>query len=291
MWILTALTGGIATFLIVRFCLDWCDCRIKELTRNPNSNQPIIAWRDYPATLLRSFNARPSSIERIDALQRNLILAGRGRPWTGEKYLAVSQAATILSAAVVFSMCLAAGAGMLTSIILPLIAAAACWWLASATVKSWIETRRKSVSREFPYFLDLSVMTMGAGGTFLEALNGYVRIARSATLIEEVRSLASEISMGTTTDAALAGLESRLPATEVVTVVRSIRQGLRMGTPLNVLFKEQAEQIRFKRSQLAERSAEELKVKLQGPTMLLMIAVLLLVLGPVIVGMTNSHVL
>jgi hypothetical protein len=48
--------------------------------------------------------------------------------------------------------------------------------------------------------------------------------------------------------------------------------------------------MRFKRSQLAERAAEELKVRVQGPTVVLVMAVFLLILGPAFVSVFESGV-
>jgi len=56
------------------------------------------------------------------------------------------------------------------------------------------------------------------------------------------------------------------------------------------VLREQSANLRFRRTQVAERAAEELKVKLQGPAMLMMVSVLMLILGPAIVEMLGSGV-
>jgi Flp pilus assembly protein TadB len=290
MWLAIALLAGASVFVIANALLSFCQEKLAVARSVQRGNVDIVPWRDYPEVFLEDLNAGPSFQQRAAEYDRLLTLAGRGKPWTGMKYQSVAEAAAGGVFLVFVLLLPAGGTGIVTSVVFGAVLAWFVWWLSAATLRSWVETRRKSVSREFPYFLDLAVMNMGAGGTFLEALNTYTSVAQSAALVNEIRSLAAEISLGNTTDTALANLEARLPSDDVVGVIRSVRQGLRMGTPLNVLLREQAEQLRFSRSQLAERSAEELKVRLQGPTMLLMIAVLLLVLGPVIIGMTKNKV-
>ena len=94
--------------------------------------------------------------------------------------------------------------------------------------------------------------------------------------------------MGSVFQEAIGGMVERVSAEEVQNSLRALLQGERMGTPIGQLFRDQADAIRFKRSQLAERAAEEMKVKLQGPTMMLMMSVLQLILGPAIINIFSS---
>jgi len=72
--------------------------------------------------------------------------------------------------------------------------------------------------------------------------------------------------------------------------LRAVKQGMRMGTPISLVLRDQAETLRFRRSQSAERIAEEIKVRMQGPAMLMMISVLLLILGPAFIEMFGTGV-
>ena len=61
-----------------------------------------------------------------------------------------------------------------------------------------------------------------------------------------------------------------------------------MGTPINESLAEQADAMRFMRSQIAERVAEEMKIRMQGPAMLLLVSVLILILGPAVVNLKDN---
>ena len=63
-----------------------------------------------------------------------------------------------------------------------------------------------------------------------------------------------------------------------------------MGTPVIDTLDEQADAMRFMRSQIAERVGEEMKIRMQGPAMLLLVAVLILILGPAAVNLQDSGI-
>lgn len=233
-------------------------------------------------------NRRPAMQTSLDNLDARLRLAGR-RGIPSETVLAQAQGAGILAT---LTLCIVlsvvSGGFGLGTLVMSIIMGAATTWLVLTRVENWISDRRRQLNRQFPYFLDLAVMTMDSGTGMLEVVDAYTKSAPGTALAQELTALNTDIRMGTTVDAALIALESRIPSDDVIAVTRSIRQGLRMGTPMSQVFREQAETMRFRRSQTAERSAEELKVKLQGPAMMLVVAVLILVLGPAFVGMTQG---
>lgn len=239
-------------------------------------------------TFFGRWNVRPAAAAYLRSLEARLVRSGR--PGTAEQTLSEAQGAGLVAGVGFVALFgLAAGAFNVLLVVLGVGVGTFVGWLMLARVDGWVTERRKQLGRQFPYFLDLAVMSMDSGTGMLEVVDAYVRSAPGTALARELTALQADIRMGSTVDAALVAMEGRIPADDVVAVSRSIRQGLRMGTPLAQVFREQAESMRFKRSQAAERAAEELKVKLQGPAMLLVIAVLVLVLGPAIVGMITGE--
>jgi tight adherence protein C len=246
--------------------------------------------------LLRVGQLLCNGINRSDGIQSymhtldtKLHVAGR-RGTTGETFLTQAEGAGVLALIATLVLCTSVigfGPGVL---VVAAMMGGITTWLLLARADNWIAERRRDLERQFPYFLDLAVMTMDSGTGMLEVIAAYVSSAPDTALAQELSALTSDINMGTTVEAALLALEARIPSQDVTSVTRAIRQGLRMGTPLAQVFREQAETMRFRRSQHAERSAEELKVRLQGPAMMLVMAVLILVLGPAFVGMSEGGV-
>lgn len=222
-------------------------------------------------------------------LDRKLIHAGRPvGDLTGVEYFAVLQ----LVAAAVFIVSLLimiAASGLAPSaIIVPALLAGAVFLFATVWLDNAVVDRRKQISMSFPYFMDLAVMTMEAGADFREAVQSYVNDNRDDPLAEELSITLNEMRMGRVFQEAMARMTERISAEEVISIIRTIMQGDRMGTPLGQVFRDQSDTLRFRRSQMAERAAEEMKVKLQGPAMLLMVSVLVLILGPALLNMFSS---
>lgn len=157
-------------------------------------------------------------------------------------------------------------------------------------LESLVADRRTAVSRQFPYFMDMAVMSMEAGASFQETLAAYVRDNEGEPLADDLSQVLAEMQMGKTLTDALQGMNERTSTPLVQNALLSIIQGERMGTPVAQVLSEQSETIRFARSQTAERLAEEIKVRMQGPAMLLLISVLLLILGPAFIDVANSNV-
>ncbi|MDH3609885.1 MAG: type II secretion system F family protein, partial [Gammaproteobacteria bacterium] len=286
---LVPILGGISIAILsyVLFSLFYryaIDVEVDEINKNIASGtfiEPIIA-RLCKLNKYLQFETLASSIDR------KLVLAGNpGKGLNGYEYISITE----LIAFLVFTIFLVALIliGQLSSftILLVIIITAIVTWVSFEWLNNQVSFRRKDISRLFPYFLDLSVMTMEAGTSFLETVDIYIRDNPDNALTEELTMFASEVNMGTTFEEALINFEHRISAEEVQNTLRAIRQGQKMGTPMASVLRDQAETVRFKRTQNAERAAEEMKVKLQGPAMLLMVSVLLLILGPALVEVLN----
>jgi len=239
--------------------------------------------------------ARCNSGARLSPLcgriEERLLLAGKpGGDLSGAEYLALAELCGVaVFAALVVLTALGAGLGP-GMLAFALVLGVAATWVSYAYLDNLIAARTCEIARTFPYFLDLAVMTSEAGSTFRDSLEIYVRDNPGTALGEELQVVAGELTMGRTLEEALDGLRRRTRAQQVHETVNALMQGLRMGTPLGGVLRDQADAMRFRRSQLAERAAEELKVRIQGPAMVLMISVFLLILGPAFIEMIDSGI-
>ena len=175
-----------------------------------------------------------------------------------------------------------------SAFLFPLMVAAFTFVLGRMWLSSKVADRRLSIGRDFPYFLDMSVMVMGAGSTFPQSVDTYTRENPGQALAEELKVVSTEVDYGKTMLEALMGLDERVDASGVKNALKAIIQGERMGTPIAENLVEQSDALRFMRSQDAERIAEEMKIKMQGPAMLLLVSVLMLILGPAAVNLKDS---
>ena len=77
-------------------------------------------------------------------------------------------------------------------------------------------------------------------------------------------------------------LLERVPSADFRRVFKTILQGEQLGTPLKDILAMQAKAMRERRIMNAEKLAQEAGTKLLAPCMLIMLAALLIVIGPMV---------
>lgn len=241
--------------------------------------------------LFSAFNVHPGMETFNNNLRDKLDRAGRpGGNITPPQFLAAIELVAIgFFLFLVFFLSLT-GNLSLQSVIFLLFISGLLALLGFMWLDSVVADRRTAVSRQFPYFMDMAVMSMEAGANFQETLSTYVKDNEGQPLSDDLGQVLAEIQMGKTLTDALQNMNKRTTTELVQNALMSIIQGERMGTPIAQVLSEQSETIRFARSQTAERLAEEIKIKMQGPAMLLLISILLLILGPAFIDVANSNV-
>jgi tight adherence protein C len=123
---------------------------------------------------------------------------------------------------------------------------------------------------------------MEAGGGFQECLQTAVSENGDHPLTDELAEVLRQISLGRPRHEALQAMQDRLQDDDVKEMVFAINKGEELGTPLSAILRDQAEQMRLKRSQRGEKAAAEAEVKIIFPGMVLMIACLIVVIAPIV---------
>jgi tight adherence protein C len=257
-----------------------------ELRSNDLVNTP---WVGRWIRLVSVYNTHPSLEQLKQSITEKLNLAGRpGGRVSAEEFLATVELLVLGLFLVVFLLIFLSSGDPVNGLIFGGILAVLAAFLPFMWLDSLVADRRTAMSRAFPYFMDLSVMSMDAGASFLESLSTYIAENENTALADEFAQTLSEINMGKSLSDAMIALRERIPTVMVQNALMAIVQGERMGTPMVKVMTEQAEAIRFVRSQNAERFAEEIKVRMQGPAMLLLFSVLILIMGPAAIDMAGS---
>lgn len=143
--------------------------------------------------------------------------------------------------------------------------------------------RLREAAREMPRAMDLIALCLSAGLDFPAAIAVLVEKERG-TLAEELRYLLRSLDMGITRRAALLTLLERLPAPEVRDFTRAILQAEEKGASVGEALLAQAVMSRQRRSVQAEEAAARASVLLIVPLMLLLTCILILLVGPLVVG-------
>jgi tight adherence protein C len=138
-----------------------------------------------------------------------------------------------------------------------------------------------------PFLLDLLTLLMEAGSTFLAALRQACDEFQGHPVAAEFGRVLADMNHGKTRTEALLAMRDRLADDEITSIIGSIVQGESLGTPLAGVFRTQADVLRIKRTQRAELLAGEAGVNMLLPAVLVMIATVLVILGPFLLNFLN----
>ncbi len=139
--------------------------------------------------------------------------------------------------------------------------------------------RLNQIRRRLPFAVDLLALMMEAGAGFMEALATVVNENAGHPLGEELARALRQVQMGRPRSEALELFAERVKDDDVKDFVFSVNNGEKLGTPLSRILRSQAETMRMKRSQWAEKDSAEAQVKMVFPGMIVMVACMLIVLG------------
>ena len=212
--------------------------------------------------------------------QQNLMQAGNPWGYAAEEFIGWALTLSILTAGT--AALLLFGSGKFNLLIVIVIAFMTYYGTMNG-LKARGNRRRVDLERQLPYFLDLTSLSMGAGSTFLQACESAIRRPTKGPLEDEVELMLREVDAGTPLAQALGNMTTRIESAELAQMVQAVKQGEELGTPLVRVFEQQAELNRFRRSKRGEQIAARLPNRLAVPTVFLMLAVFLLLFGPIIV--------
>src|SRR6185369_9721828 len=136
------------------------------------------------------------------------------------------------------------------------------------------------------YVIDLMALAMSAGLDFPGAVRQVVEKSSDAedALVEEFTRLLQEIGLGRTRRQALSEFARRAPIDAVNEFVGALVQAEERGNPVAEVLQIQAVVSRQRRTVNAEEAAAKAGVQMVGPLFLLFGCIMLLVLGPMILG-------
>lgn len=256
------------------------------------------ASRDASARVIRAVGTAffrvaapfPSLAEKLD---RQLTFAGR--PYggvNGQQYLA---------AAIILSLLIGGGVGAFFAFNAlingqPMLTTLMRWWVFGAgfiliflVMDPGSAAKRNSaeIEREFPFFLDLAVLVVQAGGTPRKALTKYVEAAPGTPLSREIAITAKDAD-ATSFEDALYRMIDRVQATSVKSILKNLAQGERSSGEAEAFYTDQAEELRYLREEMASRAAERLRTNIVMPVFLMLMAIIIAALAPTIVSIRSQ---
>ena len=246
--------------------------------RNTLFEQPALApLMSLALTLAHRFSFGPIR-KRIRA---DLEASGNPNGYSVEEAVALSLATGIALglASALLASALLKQVDPIIFFVMALIGFALPMW----TVHNAAAARLMRISKQLPYTLDLIALMMEAGSTFTEAIDTIIRDDPDDDFNQELALLRSEIDFGTQRSTALANLANRIPLESLRSIVGAVNQAESLGTPLSVILKSQSGMLRMHRSVRAEKLSASASLRILIPSMLILLAVVLMVFGPVLI--------
>ncbi len=154
-------------------------------------------------------------------------------------------------------------------------------WLRQA-----VRERQYKIERALPFVLDLLTLSVESGLDFMTGINRIIQSREIDPLGEELIRMFREIQVGRSRKEALRNFSARIDLGDVRSVTNALIQADELGTGIGHALRIQADQIRTKRFQRAEKLGNEAPVKMLFPLVFFIFpAVFLILLGPVVLQM------
>ncbi len=146
-----------------------------------------------------------------------------------------------------------------------------------------IKKRELAIIRAMPNFLDLLTLSVEAGLDFAGAVRKVVEKSHSSPLTDEFKLFLRELMVGKSRKEALREMGVRLAIPEIISFTSAVIQAEEAGASLGPVLRIQAEELRAKRFQRAEKLAAQAPIKMLFPLIAFIFpATFIMLFGPLI---------
>jgi tight adherence protein C len=241
--------------------------------------EPIVRWTGIRVSGLLTPSQRAS-------LDLQLSLAGDWMGITPEEYVGLC----LISSVGCFFAGLVGGYVMGMGHVMAILAGIVGLGLPYLQISGAAQERLKNISRGLPYAIDLMALGMGAGLDFPGAIRQVVQKSSNPDdpMVEEFTLILQSLNLGRSRKDALSEFGRRVPVESVKEFVASLVQAEERGNPVAEALIIQAQSSRTRRSIRAEELASRAGVAMVGPLMLVFGTVMMLILGPMYLKLTQD---
>ena len=163
------------------------------------------------------------------------------------------------------------------------------WYYPVSWVARLAIQRKDRMSKSMPYAIDLITVAMEAGQDFGAAVRNLVNDGPHGPLRDEFGVTLRQVELGKSRVEALKAMSDRIQLDEFRSLVTSVIQSSEMGASISATLKIQAEEIRHRRFQRAERQAARAPSLMLIPTALFILpSVFIIIFVPIMIRAMNS---
>jgi len=292
-----SMVGIIMTFWGLRMLLvaqNPVQARLGELGARPVSLDELELQQPLGERLIRpmlvkvaSFVASRTPQTQIEAIRRNLLLAGNPGNLEVSDFLGLKGSAGLLLAVLGFLIGSQMAQGI-TPLLIALGLGAFGFFMPDFWLSSKISGRRKEIEKGLPDALDLLTICVEAGLGFDLALYKVVQKWDNALTSEFSRAIA-EMRVGKSRREALRNLVARTDSADVGNFIAAIIQADQLGVSIAKILQIQSEQMRMRRRQRAEEEAHRAPIKMLFPMIFLIFpSLFIVILGPAVPAIVEA---
>ncbi|MCI0661721.1 MAG: type II secretion system F family protein [Acidobacteria bacterium] len=256
---------------------------------------PLLKRLDQPALLFLPLIEHLEIGDRFRAkkilfeLNRLLFRAGLRSTLSPKQLLSLAFASSMLGAVVAAFLALLFGFGLLGILILAMpVGALAGAYFPIFTVKNLATTRVSLIEKRLPFAIEFLVLIMEANASFRAAVEEFCRQMAEDPLAQELRMLLRDIDHGVRLQDALSQLDQRIESDPLSAFALAVVTGIETGQPMKEVLKIQADVVRQERYNNAEVIAKTASVRALFPVFIVMIAVFLLLIGPMAIKIARG---
>lgn len=247
-------------------------------------------WVERVARVVQPFSklSLPEEGWERSPLRTRFMNAGWRQASAPSLYFAAKTVLALLFPTVLGLYAASAMAAQLRSVLLLLLCVSATigYYLPNLVLANTAKRRQRNIFENIPDALDLLTVCVEAGLSLERALvkvSGEIHI-KSVVLAQELQLVLMEMRAGFSKEKALRNLALRSGVEDVDTLVAMLIQSERFGTSMGDSLRVHSENLRSKRSLLAEEAAAKIALKLLFPLIFCVFPTLMLVLmGPAVI--------
>jgi len=233
---------------------------------------------------MRALAVRLSPSGTGDRLIQQLDSAGNPKAWTVESVMGAKGVVLLVGGLLGLTL---GGGFTVKGLLIALAAAIAGFFMPDLLLYNMAKKRQEELRRGLADALDMLTVCVEAGQGFDAALMQVARATKGPVAGEFSRAL-QEIQLGKPRGEAFASVARRSKIMEMRTFVTALVQADRLGLPIGGVLREQAQQMRLIRRQLAEEKAMKVPVKILFPLLLCIFpALFIVIIGPAGVRIAN----
>ena len=304
---LTLIIGMAAVFIGIVLALSTIGSLTAERAQVNRSLAAVEAIRTAPASMRRELDRpfgervvgpffsrliaigrRFTPTHRAERVRRQLDVAGNPPHWDIDRVVAFKVLGVIVGFLVAVLVPLVLQLGVMTTLGVVAVLVPLGWFLPTIVLYQLGAKRTQKMRQELPDAMDLLTISVEAGLGFDAALS---QVARNTTgpLAEEFFRVLQEMQIGMGRLEALRALGERNNLGDLRSFVTAMVQADAFGIPIANVLRVQSAEMRVKRRQRAEETAQKIPVKILFPLIFFMLpALFIVVAGPGVIQIIDT---